>query len=193
MTRKIRVSAVMRCNLVSLGLRISSVRKIWMNAIRSGLRQRFRSIGPRNPLSPASNLLRPNLGHMHGFRRTVRQHFDTTRGAAGKATAKVKTGIPDTRSLACRDRPRAEGRAEYPASLICGRAGDRPPQGQCPRRRYRKALGEGRESVAAAIFWLKTRAQWKETVVAEMRHDAADPLTALLLDVAENGRRIHDR
>ena len=58
---------------------------------------------------------------------------------------------------------------------------------------YRKALGEGRESVAAAIFWLKTRAKWKETVVAEVRHDAADPLTALLLDVAENGKRIHDR
>ncbi len=58
---------------------------------------------------------------------------------------------------------------------------------------YRKALGEGRESVAAAIFWLKTRAKWKETVVAEVRHDAADPLTALLQQVAESGRRIHDR
>jgi hypothetical protein len=28
---------------------------------------------------------------------------------------------------------------------------------------YRKATGEGRESVTAAIFWLKTRARWKET------------------------------
>jgi hypothetical protein len=28
---------------------------------------------------------------------------------------------------------------------------------------YRKALGDGREAVTAAIFWLKTRARWKET------------------------------
>ena len=33
---------------------------------------------------------------------------------------------------------------------------------------YRKALGEGRESVTAAIFWLKTRARWKETSVHEV-------------------------
>ena len=28
---------------------------------------------------------------------------------------------------------------------------------------YRKATGDGREAVIAAIFWLKTRAGWKET------------------------------
>src|SRR3990167_5273793 len=33
---------------------------------------------------------------------------------------------------------------------------------------YRKAIGEGREAVTAAIFWLKTRAGWKETVVQEL-------------------------
>jgi hypothetical protein len=32
---------------------------------------------------------------------------------------------------------------------------------------YRKALGDGPQSVTAAIFWLKTRAGWKETVVQE--------------------------
>jgi hypothetical protein len=32
---------------------------------------------------------------------------------------------------------------------------------------YRKAIGEGRESVIAAIFWLKTRARWKEVSVHE--------------------------
>jgi hypothetical protein len=32
---------------------------------------------------------------------------------------------------------------------------------------YRKALGDGSQSVTAAIFWLKTRAQWKETTVTE--------------------------
>jgi hypothetical protein len=30
---------------------------------------------------------------------------------------------------------------------------------------YRKATGDGREAVTAAIFWLKTRAGWKETAV----------------------------
>lgn len=38
---------------------------------------------------------------------------------------------------------------------------------------YRKALGEGRESVTAAIFWLKTRARWKETSVHEHEGKAA--------------------
>ena len=32
---------------------------------------------------------------------------------------------------------------------------------------FRKATGEGRESVTAAIFWLKTRARWKETSAIE--------------------------
>lgn len=33
---------------------------------------------------------------------------------------------------------------------------------------YRKATGEGREAVTAAIFWLRTRAGWKETSVHEV-------------------------
>jgi len=32
---------------------------------------------------------------------------------------------------------------------------------------YRKAMGDGAQSVTACIFWLKTRAQWKETSVQE--------------------------
>ncbi|WP_206073672.1 hypothetical protein [Mesorhizobium sophorae] len=32
---------------------------------------------------------------------------------------------------------------------------------------FRKATGEGRESVIAAIFWLKARGRWKETAVNE--------------------------
>ena len=32
---------------------------------------------------------------------------------------------------------------------------------------YRKALGDGREAVTAAIFWLKTRARWKEVSAVE--------------------------
>ena len=33
---------------------------------------------------------------------------------------------------------------------------------------FRKATGEGRESVTAAIFWLKTRARWRETSLQEL-------------------------
>jgi hypothetical protein len=32
---------------------------------------------------------------------------------------------------------------------------------------YRKATGDGREAVTAAIFWLKARARWKEVSVQE--------------------------
>ena len=56
---------------------------------------------------------------------------------------------------------------------------------------YRKATGEGRESVTAAIFWLKTRARWKETQVSEITHDVADPVRELDR-ISERGRRIHD-
>ena len=57
---------------------------------------------------------------------------------------------------------------------------------------YRKATGEGRESVVAAIFWLKTRARWKETTVNEVSHDLADPVKNLMARISERGRRIHE-
>jgi len=57
---------------------------------------------------------------------------------------------------------------------------------------YRKATGEGREAVVAAIFWLKTRARWKETQVSEISHDVADPVRALLERVSQQGRKIHE-
>ncbi len=42
---------------------------------------------------------------------------------------------------------------------------------------YRKAMGDGPQSVTACIFWLKTRAQWKETSVQEF----AGPAPALTI------------
>jgi len=43
---------------------------------------------------------------------------------------------------------------------------------------FRKATGDGREAVTAAIFWLKARAGWKETLVSEVsgREGAAIPI-----------------
>jgi hypothetical protein len=55
---------------------------------------------------------------------------------------------------------------------------------------YRKATGEGREAVTAAIFWLKTRCGWKETSVSEVRHDGSDSIKELMLRIAENGRHL---
>jgi hypothetical protein len=42
---------------------------------------------------------------------------------------------------------------------------------------YRKATGEGRESVTAAIFWLKARAHWREISVHQHVAPAAEPVT----------------
>src|SRR4029079_12776793 len=56
---------------------------------------------------------------------------------------------------------------------------------------FRKAIGEGPQSVTAAIFWLKTRARWKETMVNEITHDVADPIRAMMDRIAQNGRNIH--
>lgn len=41
---------------------------------------------------------------------------------------------------------------------------------------YRKATGEGREAVIAAIFWLKTRAGWRETHVQELTGPGGGPV-----------------
>lgn len=45
---------------------------------------------------------------------------------------------------------------------------------------YRKALGDGREGVTAAIFWLKTRARWKETHVHEIDSKVATAVTVTI-------------
>jgi hypothetical protein len=44
---------------------------------------------------------------------------------------------------------------------------------------FRKATGDGRESVIAAIFWMKTRARWKETNVTELAISHEDALEQL--------------
>ncbi len=56
---------------------------------------------------------------------------------------------------------------------------------------FRKATGDGPQSVTAAIFWMKTRARWKETTVSEVTHEPGDALKVLLARIAETGRRLH--
>ena len=58
---------------------------------------------------------------------------------------------------------------------------------------FRKATGEGREAVTAAIFWPKARADWKERSVTEVVRPPGDPMLLLMQRIAAQGRRIHDR
>jgi hypothetical protein len=44
---------------------------------------------------------------------------------------------------------------------------------------YRKALGDGAQADTAAIFWLKTRAGWKETSIQELNGPAKIEITWL--------------
>jgi len=50
---------------------------------------------------------------------------------------------------------------------------------------YRKATGDGREAVIAAIFWLKTRAGWKETTVQELKRDPVVVIKRYIVDPRE--------
>jgi hypothetical protein len=53
---------------------------------------------------------------------------------------------------------------------------------------YRKATGDGREAVVAAIFWLKTRAGWKETSVRELANGGDGPLTVVIQRFSDGGK-----
>ena len=55
-------------------------------------------------------------------------------------------------------------RKHYPQEL---RFGHVKANAKVAENLFRKATGDGREAVIAAIFWLKTRARWKETTVQE--------------------------
>jgi hypothetical protein len=41
---------------------------------------------------------------------------------------------------------------------------------------FRKATSDGKDSVTAAIFWLKTRGRWKETSVQEHTGEGGGPV-----------------
>jgi hypothetical protein len=50
---------------------------------------------------------------------------------------------------------------------------------------FRKATGEGYGAVTAAIFWLKTRARWKETSVQELTASSDCPVTVQIVRFGE--------
>jgi hypothetical protein len=48
---------------------------------------------------------------------------------------------------------------------------------------YHRALGEGREAVTAAIFWLKARARWKEVSIHEHGGVAGQPIEQRITEI----------
>jgi len=67
-------------------------------------------------------------------------------------------------------------RKHYPQEL---RYGHVKANAKVAENLFRKATGDGRESVIAAICWLKTRARWKETNVTELAISHEDALEQL--------------
>jgi hypothetical protein len=58
---------------------------------------------------------------------------------------------------------------------------------------YRKATSDGSQAVTAAIFWLKTRARWKEPATdTNMNLSADGSITGLMARIASHGRKLHD-
>jgi hypothetical protein len=55
---------------------------------------------------------------------------------------------------------------------------------------YRMALGNGREAVTAAIFWLKTRARWKETSIHEHDFAGHEPVTEIRRIIVSPSERV---
>ena len=57
---------------------------------------------------------------------------------------------------------------------------------------YRKAIGDGPQSVTAAIFWMKTRAGWSESLVHHHAMISAVPLTPDEWDKAHGQQSLID-
>jgi hypothetical protein len=55
---------------------------------------------------------------------------------------------------------------------------------------YRKAATDGPQSVTAAIFWLKTRAGWKELVSHELSGPDGGPIRSEDMTPRDLARRI---
>jgi hypothetical protein len=76
-------------------------------------------------------------------------------------------------------------RKHYPQEL---RYGHVKANAKVAENLFRKATGDGREAVIAAIFWMKTRAQWKETSVTEV----AGPPQKMVISWMTPGLKISD-
>jgi hypothetical protein len=80
-----------------------------------------------------------------------------------------------------------ELRREYADELVCGGI---KANARVAENLFRKATGEGRQAVTAAIFWMKTRARWKETSVHEVSGPDGQPIEITPCNDFELGKRL---
>jgi hypothetical protein len=97
-------------------------------------------------------------------------------------------GIPEREIARVLGVPPAELRATFPDELDTGAA---KANSRVAENLYRKAIGDGREAVVAAIFWLKTRAKWRETTVNEITGpDGMAPINEIVVRIVEPGEDV---
>ncbi len=84
-------------------------------------------------------------------------HF---RPLSAKVEALAGFGIPASEIACVLDVEKADLARDYAKELAGGAI---KANARVAESLFRKATGDGRESVTAAIFWLKTRARWKES------------------------------
>jgi hypothetical protein len=81
----------------------------------------------------------------------------------------VGVGVPETDIARVLGIDLATLRAQHPEELATGQI---IANAKVAESLFRKAIGDGPQSVAAAMFWLKTRAGWSESTVTGNRVDA---------------------
>jgi hypothetical protein len=92
---------------------------------------------------------------------------------ARQVEAMAGYGLPDADIAHVLRIDQEELRRLYAAELEDGRI---KANSKVAESLFRKATGEGSQSVTAAIFWLKTRAQWRETSVQEISGPDREPI-----------------
>jgi hypothetical protein len=73
-------------------------------------------------------------------------------------------------------------RSLYAAELECGLF---KANAKVAENLFRRATGEGREAVTAAIFWLKARAGWKETSIHALAGSEIRPTLTIHIDKSD--------
>ena len=88
-------------------------------------------------------------------------------------------GVPETGIAAMIGVDPKTLRKHYPHELKIGHT---KANSAVAQSLFRKATGDGPQSVTAAIFWAKTRMGWKETIVSEHSGDPVQTITRVILE-----------
>jgi hypothetical protein len=105
-----------------------------------------------------------------------RRSHEATAALRGQVEAMAGYGIPETDIACALDIDPKTLRKHYRRELDKGHI---KANARVAENLYRKATGDGREAVTAAIFWLKTRARWKETSVHEVEGVTLNVVTGI--------------